>query len=169
MQRARCSACLTMQPEENSKNFLSFAIVLVHPQKLRTVRSVSVRSKWQVWRSQEDLFSTPKMTGKGSTVQQKRSCATPGKPKAPFATRPIKHKEGDARGAHKVRRHGASSIHFYCAVPRSSSHLEAQQRYFSCRACSDGIAKLFRACLNGVSHSCRAIRSKILYRTDVPV
>ena len=35
--------------------------------------------------------------------------------------------------------------------------------------CSDSIAKLFRARFNGVSRNYRAIRSKMGYRTDVPV
>ena len=35
--------------------------------------------------------------------------------------------------------------------------------------CSDSIAKVFRACFDGVSHKYRAIRSKMGYRTDVPV
>ena len=50
-------------------------------------------------------------------------------------------------------------------------HLRAQQRYFSYRAdaCSDSIAKLFRACFCGVSHRNRAICCKMGYRRDVPV
>ena len=35
--------------------------------------------------------------------------------------------------------------------------------------CSDGIAKLFRACFLGVSHNYRAICCKMVHRTDVPV
>ena len=36
-------------------------------------------------------------------------------------------------------------------------------------ACSDSIAKLFRACFYGVSHNYRAICCKMGYRTDVPM
>ena len=41
--------------------------------------------------------------------------------------------------------------------------------FISCDTCSDGIAKLFRACFSGVSHNFLAIRCKMGYRTDVPV
>ena len=48
--------------------------------------------------------------------------------------------------------------------------LEAQQQYFSYRdACSDSIAKLFRACFCGVSHHYRVTCCKMGYRTDVSV
>ena len=41
--------------------------------------------------------------------------------------------------------------------------------FISRDACSDSIAKLFRACFHGVSHNYRAIRCKMGYRTDAPV
>ena len=41
--------------------------------------------------------------------------------------------------------------------------------FISRDACSDSIAKLFRACFHGVSHNYRAICCKMRYRTDVCV
>ena len=41
--------------------------------------------------------------------------------------------------------------------------------FISRDACSDSIAKLFRACFYGISHTYRAIRCKMGYRTSVPV
>ena len=56
------------------------------------------------------------------------------------------------------------------SAPRSSGlRGPAAILFISRDICSDSIAKLFRACFNGVSHNYRAIRSKMGYRTDVPV
>ena len=41
--------------------------------------------------------------------------------------------------------------------------------FISRDTCSDSIAKLFRACFYGVSHSYRVILCKTGYRTDVSV
>ena len=41
--------------------------------------------------------------------------------------------------------------------------------FISRDACSDRIAKLFGACVCGISHNYRAICCKMGYRTDVPV
>ena len=41
--------------------------------------------------------------------------------------------------------------------------------FISRDACSDSIAKLFRACFHGVLHNYRAIRCRMGYRTGVPV
>ena len=41
--------------------------------------------------------------------------------------------------------------------------------FISRDTCGDSIAKLFRACFFGVSHTDRAIRCKMGYRTDVPM
>ena len=71
-------------------------------------------------------FSTPNMTGEGSTVQWKGSPPSPGGLK-PFCFRaPTKRstKQGDARGASEVRRRTwTSSNHFHCPAPQSSSHI----------------------------------------------
>ena len=63
-------------------------------------------------------------------------------------------------------------------LPPKAQHLCKRDRklrgpaailFISRDTCSDSIAKLFRACFNGVSHNYRAIRCKMGYRTDVPV
>ena len=65
------------------------------------------------------------------TVQKNKKCTkSHNAAMSPLATRDghrkRKRKRSDAvhlaRGAHEVR-HGTSSIHFHCAVPRSSSHI----------------------------------------------